>query len=149
MEGLREQWGTEGLGRRLVCGGRCGCTIVHELVRSQAQLGTTSGCREKRFGKQSQAVQDCVDDPSLQHQGELGGSAATCTGRRPIDSGRGCRFGFWGALVTMRVRGASENMRGGQGHAARQKMQEQRFLISTSACGRSFSIRQGICRSHE
>ena len=102
-----------------------------------------------RFGRQSKAVQDCVDDPSLQHQGELGGSAANCTGRRPIDSGRGCRFGFWGALVTMRVRGASENMRGGQGHAARQKMQEQRFFISTSACGRSFSIRQGICRSHE
>ena len=64
----------------------------------------------RRFGQQSKAVQDCVDDPSLQHQGELGGSAANCTGRRPIDSGRGCRFGVWGALVTMRVRGASENI---------------------------------------
>ena len=35
-------------------------------------------------------------------------------------------------------------MRGGQGHAARQKMQEQRFLISTSACGRSFRQVVGI-----
>ena len=52
--------------------------------------------------------------------------------------GSGCSGGFSGSLVTMGVEGASENMRGGQGHAARQKMQEQRFLISTSACGRSF-----------
>ena len=53
--------------------------------------------------------------------GELGGSAATCMGRRPIDSGPGYMLGFVGALEAMAVSGRSGNVRRGRGQAARQK----------------------------